>query len=141
MGSRARGFKRAWPQARGLNLKKKEAGTRRGLILNQDGASGAWFEAEKTTEAGTRPEHLSSTNMGCQVHGFKLRRRRRRGRGRSACPQPRWGFRWVMLARNSEGSISGGPGSRVGSSRRVQGIMKVRKTRPGSYSLPSREPT
>ncbi|CAE7447512.1 unnamed protein product, partial [Symbiodinium sp. CCMP2592] len=66
------------------------------LILNQDGVSGAWSEAEKTAEAGTRPEHLSSTNMGSQVRGFKLRRRRRRGRGRSTYPQPRWGFRCLV---------------------------------------------
>ena len=39
-----------------------------------------------------------------------------------------------MSAHNYEGSISGGPGSRVGCSSGVQGIMKMRKTRPGSYA-------
>ncbi|CAE7490855.1 unnamed protein product, partial [Symbiodinium sp. CCMP2592] len=71
------GVSGAWSQA-----EEGEGGDEAGaLILNQDGVSGAWSEAEKTAEVGTRPERLSSTKMGFQVRGLKLRRRRRRGRG------------------------------------------------------------
>ncbi|CAE7334045.1 unnamed protein product, partial [Symbiodinium sp. CCMP2592] len=76
------------------------------LILNLDGVSGAWSEAEKTAEAGTKPERLSSTKMGFQVLGsgawsqaeedggggdevlgLKLRRRHRRRRdGQAGVP-------------------------------------------------------
>ncbi|CAE7485779.1 unnamed protein product, partial [Symbiodinium sp. CCMP2592] len=71
------GVSGAWSQA-----EEGEGGDEAGaLILNQDGVSGAWSEAEKTAEVGTRPERLSSTKMGFQVLGLKLRRRRRRGRG------------------------------------------------------------
>ncbi|CAE7246558.1 unnamed protein product [Symbiodinium sp. CCMP2592] len=59
---------RAYPQSvwdsEAWELSLKKAG---GLILNQDGISGAWSEAEKTAEAGTKPERLSSANMGCDV--------------------------------------------------------------------------
>ncbi|CAE7461169.1 unnamed protein product, partial [Symbiodinium sp. CCMP2592] len=58
------GVSGAWSEAE----KTAEAGA---LIINQDGVSGAWFEAEKTAEAGTRPERLSSTKMGSQVRGLK----------------------------------------------------------------------
>ncbi|CAE7516152.1 unnamed protein product, partial [Symbiodinium sp. CCMP2592] len=71
------GVSGAWSQAE-EGAGGDEAGA---LILNQDGVSGAWSEAEKTAEVGTRPERLSSTKMGFQVLGLKLRRRRRRGRG------------------------------------------------------------
>ncbi|CAE7269002.1 unnamed protein product, partial [Symbiodinium sp. CCMP2592] len=59
---------RAYPQSvwdsEAWELSLKKAG---GLSLNQDGISGAWSEAEKTAEAGTKPERLSSANMGWDV--------------------------------------------------------------------------
>ncbi|CAE7509994.1 unnamed protein product, partial [Symbiodinium sp. CCMP2592] len=58
------GVSGAWSEAE----KTAEAGA---LIINQVGVSGAWFEAEKTAEAGTRPERLSSTKMVSQVRGLK----------------------------------------------------------------------
>ncbi|CAE7334026.1 unnamed protein product [Symbiodinium sp. CCMP2592] len=68
------GVSGAWSQT-----EEGEGGDEAGApILNQDGVVGAWSEAEKTAEAGTRPERLSSTKRGFQARGLKLRRRRRR---------------------------------------------------------------
>ena len=86
---------------RGLNLKKTEAGTRPERLSSTNmGASGAWSQPEedgggdeagalilnynmgvqvrslnlKESEAGTRPERLSSTNMGFEAHELKLKK-------------------------------------------------------------------
>ena len=84
-------------QVRGLNLKKTEDGSgdkAAALILNQYGGFGL-----RKTEVRTRPERLSSTNMGVQVRPERLSSTNMRvpgAYGRSAYPQPIWGPRCVV---------------------------------------------
>ena len=60
-------------QVPGLNPKRTESGDKAGaLILDQYGVPGAW--SLQKTEAGTRPENLSSSNMGSQVRGTNLKK-------------------------------------------------------------------
>ena len=95
----------AWSQPE--EERKTEAGTKTAaLILNQYGG----FRLRKT-EVRTRPERLSSTNMGVQVRGVNLKKTEAGTRperlsstnmgvpgayGRSAYPQPIWGPRCVV---------------------------------------------
>ena len=84
-------------QVRALNLKKTEDGSgdkAAALILNQYGS----FRLRKT-EVRTRPERLSSTNMGVQVRPERLSSTNMGvpgAYGRSAYPQPIWGPRCVV---------------------------------------------
>ena len=84
-------------QVRGLNLKKTEDGSgdkAAALILKQYGAFGS-----RKTEVRTRPERLSSSNMGVQVRPERLSSTNMGvpgAYGRSAYPQPIWGPRCVV---------------------------------------------
>ena len=61
-------------QVRGLNLRKTEVGTRPERLSSTNMGVQVRGVNLKKTEAGTRPERLSSTNMGVQVRGVNLKK-------------------------------------------------------------------
>ena len=94
-------------RTRGVNLGKTEAGARRKSYPQPTWGPGRVASSVRgpkrvaSTSRRRRPGQdggLSSTKMGLQVRGLKLRRRRRRGRGRSTYPRPTWGVRCVVLS-------------------------------------------